>query len=155
MNSFKRIDNEVIHTRLLNAPRELVWDAWTKPEHIKQWWGPNGFTITNKEMKVTPKGSWEFVMHGFGKDYDNHVHYLEVEKPSLLVFRNGDENDPYSFLVYVTFEEHNNNQTLLTMRTVLKSAAILDELDRTVNAIEGGKQTLNRLVEYVHTQFTN
>src|SRR5678809_780124 len=60
---------ELTITRVLNAPIELVWNVWTDPDHIKNWWGPNGFTNTIFEMDVKPGGNWEFIMHGpDGKD---------------------------------------------------------------------------------------
>lgn len=151
--SFSRNGNELTHKRILNAPRELVWDVWTQPEHIKEWWGPNGFTITNKKMEVETGKQWDFVMHGFGQDYENKVEYLEVVKPSLLTYRHGNEDDSISFMVHVTFDVEDGDKTLLTMRTVFKSAEILDELNRKVNAIEGGNQTLNKLESYVNAQF--
>jgi len=152
-NSFRQEGNQLIHTRMLNAPRELVWDVWTKPEHIKEWWGPNGFTLTHKSMQVKKGGQWKFTMHGFGKDFENKVEYLEVIKPSLLTYRHGDENDTISFEVHVSFEDA-GDKTLLTMRSVFQSEEILDELNRQVKAIEGGKQTLDKLEVYINTQLT-
>ena len=65
-------DKELTITRVLNAPIDLVWKVWTDPDHIKNWWGPNGFTNTIFEMDVKPGGNWEFIMHGpDGKDYKN------------------------------------------------------------------------------------
>ena len=55
---------ELTITRVLNAPVELVWKVWTDPDHIKNWWGPNGFTNTIFEMDMRPGGNWEFIMHG-------------------------------------------------------------------------------------------
>ena len=56
-------DREIVITRLINAPRELVFDAWTDPEQVGQWWGPSGFTNTTHKMEVKPGGVWRFVMH--------------------------------------------------------------------------------------------
>ena len=151
-NSFRQEGNQLIHTRLLDAPRELVWDVWTKPEHIIEWWGPEGFTLTNKSMDVRPGKRWDFTMHGLGRDFANKIEYLEVVKPSLLKYRHGDDDGTISFLVYVTFEEV-GNKTLLTMRSVFKSEEVIAELNRQVNAIERGKQTLNKLELYVKAQF--
>src|SRR5678816_2044021 len=65
-------DRELLLTRLLNAPIDLVWEVWTKPEHIAQWWGPNGFTNTITTMDVHPGGEWDLIMHGpDGIDYKN------------------------------------------------------------------------------------
>ena len=148
-NSFRWEDNVITHTRLLNAPRELVWEVWTDPVHLKEWWGPNDFTITTRSMQVAPGQRWVFIMHGMGQDWDNAIEYLEVTKPTRLVYRHGGaEDEDYNFTVAVTFEEV-DDKTLLTMQSTFKSKAIIEELNRKVNAIEGGKQTLGRLTEYV------
>ena len=61
---------ELLITRLINAPKELVWEVWTLPRHIEHWWGPNGFTNTINKMDVRMGGEWEFIMHGpDGVDY--------------------------------------------------------------------------------------
>ena len=147
-NTFKQEGNVLVHTRLLDAPRDLVWEVWTNPEHIKEWWGPNGFSLTTKSMTVEPGKIWEFIMHGMGRDWDNKIEYLEVKKPSRLTYKHtGAENEDYNFSVAVYFEEV-EGKTLLTMKSTFKSEAIIEELNRKVNAIEGGKQTLNRLENY-------
>lgn len=148
-NTFKHEDNIIIHTRLLDAPRDLVWEVWTTPAHIKEWWGPNGFSLTTKSMYVEPGKIWDFIMHGMGRDWDNKIEYIEVKKPFLLSYKHsGAENEDYNFTVSVSFEEV-EEKTLLTMKSIFKSKAIIEELNRKVNAIEGGKQTLNRLENYV------
>jgi uncharacterized protein YndB with AHSA1/START domain len=148
-SSFRQEGNQLIHTRLLNAPRELVWEVWTEPEHTKQWWGPDGFTLTHRSMEVEKGKFWKFIMHGHGQDYDNKIEYLEVIKPVSLSYKHGDETDTLSFMVYVTFEEA-GKKTLLTMRSVFESEEIIEELKKKVNAVEGGKQTLNRMELYVN-----
>lgn len=149
-NSFKQEDNILTHKRIFNAPRELVWEVWTNPEHIKEWWGPNGFSLTTKSMQVKPGEFWDFTMHGMGRDWDNKIEYLEVERPTHLSYRHkGEKSEDYNFTVSVFFEEL-NGKTLLTMQSVFKSKEIIDELNRKVNAIEGGKQTLSRLENYIN-----
>ncbi len=146
-----RSGKEVTITRLLNAPQELVFEAWTKPEHLAHWWGPDGFTITNKEMEVKPGGSWRFMMHGpDGRDYGNRVVFIEVIKPEKLVYRHAGEGDmeDVQFHVTVTFEKQ-GNQTRLTMHSVFSSVEQLDKLIRENGALEGGKQTVNRLAGYL------
>jgi uncharacterized protein YndB with AHSA1/START domain len=148
-NTFRQEDNVLIHTRLFDAPRDLLWEVWTNPEHIKEWWGPNGFSLTIKSMNVQPGKIWEFIMHGMGQDWDNKIEYVEVKKPSLLSYKHsGARSDDYNFTVSVSFEEI-EGKTLLTMKSIFKSKEIIDELNRQVNAIKGGKQTLSRLEEYV------
>lgn len=154
-NNFSREGNQIIHVRLLQASRELVWEVWTDPEHIKEWWGPMGFSVTNDSMQVKPGGVWKFTMHGMGKDWPNRIRYTQVIKPSLISYHHdGEKDDKYSFDVTVTFEEKGES-TLLTMKSVFHSAQIVDELNKKVNAIEGGKQTLNRLEAYVIKQLKN
>jgi uncharacterized protein YndB with AHSA1/START domain len=145
-------DREIIHTRLLNAPRELVFKSWTDPKHVAIWWGPNGFTNTIYEMSVKPGGVWRFMMHGSdGVDYSNRIVFTEVVAPERLVYihLSDDPNDPLKFDVTVTFEVQ-GDKTLLTMHAVFQSAAVLEEV-RKFGAVEGGTQTLNRLEEYLKT----
>lgn len=149
-HSFKQEDNILIHTRILDAPRDLVWEVWTNPAHIKEWWGPDGFSLTTKSMNVAPGEIWEFMMHGWGRDFYNKIEYVEVKKPSLISYKHFGESEEYNFTVSVEFEEL-EGKTLLTMKSIFKSKAIIEELNRKVNAIEGGKQTLNRLENYLKT----
>jgi uncharacterized protein YndB with AHSA1/START domain len=100
-------DREIVLSRLLNAPRELVFAAWTDPTQVVQWWGPRGFTTTSHEMSVTPGGVWRFVMHGpDGRDYKNKIIFTEVVKPERLVYRHAGEgeHEDVRFHVTVTFQ---------------------------------------------------
>ncbi len=143
-------DREIVVSRVITAPGELVFDAWIDPEHIGQWWGPNGFTTTIHEMDVRPGGVWRFIMHGpDGTDYPNKVVYQEIIRPERLVYIHSDdvEGDPGQFQATITFEEQ-DGKTKVTLRALFASAA---ERDATVEfgAIEGGNQTLGRLEEYL------
>jgi uncharacterized glyoxalase superfamily protein PhnB/uncharacterized protein YndB with AHSA1/START domain len=150
-SSFRQEDNQLIYTRVLNAPRDLVWEVWTDPTHLKEWWGPDGFSLTHKSMELNPGKSWNFIMHGSGIDYENHIEYLEVEKPSLLSYRHSNPDESISFTVVVTFEAA-GDQTLLTMRSVFRSAEVIAELNRRVGALEKGQQTLDKLEAYLSAQ---
>jgi len=147
-----RKGKELTMSRVLNAPRELVFDAWTDPKHLANWWGPDGFTITSKQMEAKAGGSWSFMMHGpDGTDFPNHIVFIEVVRPEKLVYRHGGgEGDlkDVNFHVTVSFEQL-GNQTRLTMHSVFTSAEELDRLNREYGAIEGGKQHINRLAEYL------
>jgi uncharacterized protein YndB with AHSA1/START domain len=145
-------DSELVMTRILDAPRDLVYEAWTTPKHIAQWWGPKGFTNTIHEMHVKPGGVWRFIMHGpDGTNYPNKVVFEEVIKAERLVYTHGsdDDNDPNAFHVTVTFEDL-GKKTKLTMRMILKSAAALAEAKK-FGAVEGGNQTMDRLEAYLPT----
>jgi uncharacterized protein YndB with AHSA1/START domain len=150
LNTFKQEGNVLIHTRLLDAPRELVWEVWTNPVHLKEWWGPDGFSLTTESMDVAPGKSWNFTMHGWSRDWDNKIEYIEVNRPSLISYKHSGKDADYDFHVSVSFEEV-QRKTLLTMRSTFASSEIIEELNRKVNALEGGKQTLNRLQHYLKT----
>ena len=148
LENYVAIQNrELVFQRLLDAPRELVWEAWTNSEYLAQWWGPNGFTLTTQNMDVTPGGIWRFIMHGpDGRDYPNKIQFLEVKKPERLVYRHMDdgETEPVSFKVTVTMKEV-KDKTELTMRMVFASAEDLVRVSREYGAIEGAHQTISRL----------
>lgn len=144
-------DREIVLTRLIHAPRELVFKVWTEAEHIQQWWGPNGFTNTIHEMSVKPGGIWRFMMHGPNEmNFPNKIVYLEVIKPEKLVYEHGDDNGKH-FDVTVIFEARGNH-TLLTMRSLFPTEADRDRVIKEVGAIEGGQQTVDRLQSYLAAQ---
>jgi uncharacterized protein YndB with AHSA1/START domain len=144
-------DREIAATRVFDAPRELVWKAWTEPEHIAQWWGPNGFTTTTHSMELRPGGVWRYVMHGpDGRDYRNKVTYLEVVKPERLVYNHGGEEDvePVNHHVTVTFREQ-GDKTRVDMRMVFVSAEARTHVIEAYGAFEGLKQHMGRLEAYL------
>src|SRR5882762_8072786 len=142
-------DRELVVTRLLNAPRELVFKVWTDPRHVAQWWGPNGFTNTIHEMEVKPGGVWRLTMHGpDGADYPNKIVFHKVVKPELLVYSHGDENDPEQFVVTVSFVQK-GQKTQLTMRGIFRTKEELDLVVKKYGAREGQIQTINRLEAYL------
>src|SRR3954454_22396381 len=139
-------DREIVAVRVFDAPRELVWKAWTEPSHVAQWWGPNGFTNTIHEMDLRPGGVWRFVMHGpDGTDYKNTIVFIEIAKPERLVY---DHVSGPKFHMTVTFEEQ-GEKTKLTMRMRFDTAAERDKVATEVGAAEGAKQTLERLNKYL------
>jgi uncharacterized protein YndB with AHSA1/START domain len=145
-------DREIVLSRVFDAPRALVWKVWADPEHISRWWGPIGFTTTTIERDLRPGGVWRFVFRGpDGREYMNLVTYLEVVEPERLAYKHGGEVDlePVNFHVLVTFEEVSAGKTKLTMRSTFPSSKARDFVLREYNALEGGKQTLTRLGEYL------
>ena len=142
---------ELSITRLLNAPQELVWEVWTKPEHITHWWGPVGFSTTIHEMSIKPGGVWRFIMHGpDGRDYPNKIVFIEVVKPELLIYKHTGEDDTEDIKFHVTVNfEKQGNKTKLTMHSLFESAEELERVIKEYGAKEGMVQHLNRLEEYV------
>lgn len=141
-------DREIRISRVFDAPRELVFDAWTDPARIGAWFGPRGFTTTTKRMAVEPGGEWVYVMHGpDGTDYDNWIRYHEVVRPERLVYDHGSTTDtPAHFHVTITFVER-DGKTELTMRSVFPTAEARDLVVKRYGAVPGGRQTLDRLAE--------
>lgn len=140
----------IVITRVFDAPRDLVWTAWTEPKHLIQWWGPNGFTNTFYEIAVKPGGLWRFIMHGpDGTDYNNRILFKDVVKPEFMTYIHGSDEEPDQFDVTVTFVQE-GRKTRVTMQTVLPTA---EEKARLVDfgAVEGGKQTLNKLAAHLLT----
>jgi uncharacterized protein YndB with AHSA1/START domain len=150
VNKPNTADREIVITRVFDAPRELVFKAWTDPKHVAQWWGPKGFTTTTYEMDVRPGGVWRFVMHGpDGVDYKNKIIYIEIVKPERLVYSHGgdEEGEPGQFHVTVTFAEQ-GGKTKLTLRMLFGSAAERGKA-KEMGAIEGANETLERLAEHL------
>lgn len=141
----------IVTTRIIDAPRALVFEAWTDPKHLAQWWGPNGFTTTTHSFDMRPGGAWRFVMHGpDGRDYENRITFEEAVKPERLVYRHGGtaDGEPVSFRSTVTFEDL-NGKTRITMRGVFPTAEERERVAREYHAVEGAQQTIARLAEYV------
>jgi len=140
---------ELIVNRVFNAPRELVWKAWTEPDHVVNWWGPKGFSIRTSEIDLRPGGIWRFIMKGpDGVEYPNKISFHEMVKPERLVYTSSDdiEGDPEEFQTIVTFVEQ-DNKTILTMRLIFPSEEIREKVVKEYGAIEGANQTLDRLEE--------
>jgi uncharacterized protein YndB with AHSA1/START domain len=147
---FDRDPRMIIATRVFDAPRDLVFAAWTDQKHLAQWWGPTGFSTTTRSIDIRSGGVWRFVMHGpDGRDYENRITYVEIVKPKRIVYRHrGEDVEPVTFEVEVTFEEV-GEKTRLTMQMVFPSAEERARVIKEYCADEGVAQTLARLGEYV------
>ena len=145
-------DREIVISRVLEAPRERVWDAMTDPRQLDAWWGPNGFRNITHEIAIKPGGIWRHTMIGpDGVEYPNVTRFEEVVKPERLVYVNGGgrKGGPgTSFRATWTLNAL-GEKTELTMRLVFKTPKDRDLVVREFGAIEGGKQTLGRLAEHV------
>jgi uncharacterized protein YndB with AHSA1/START domain len=138
-------DREISITRTLNAPVELVWETFTNPEHIAQWWGPNGFTNTITKMDLRPGGEWLFVMHGpDGTDYKNNSIFKEIIPHKRIVF---DHIAP-NFTTTIEFEAQ-GDATLLKWYMLFESAELFIQLVKTFKADEGLKQNVEKWQAYV------
>lgn len=144
-------DREIVITRVINAPRKRVWDAWTTAEHLAKWWGPNGFTITTKEFSFTKGGLWRFMMHGpDGTDYPNHIVFTDIVEGERISHDHGGDDGKVHFQATITFEDQ-GEKTLITMTSVFPTKEEREHVIKEYGAIEGGKQTLGHLAEYVES----
>jgi uncharacterized protein YndB with AHSA1/START domain len=148
--SMSTSDRELRISRLFNAPIELVWEVWTDPEHLKHWWGPNGFTTDISTMEVKVGGQWTLVMHGpDGTDYPNESVFKEIIKHRKIVYQH--ISSP-SFLTTVEFESQ-GDKTLMHWHMLFESREQFIEVVKTYGADEGLKQNIEKLATYLQ-QFT-
>ncbi len=145
----------MIGVREFDAPRDLVFEVWTDPRHLSQWWGPDGFTTTTSAFDMRPGGVWRFVMHGpDGRDYENRITFDEIVKPERIRYHHGggDDVEPVQFRTTVTFEALGPSTTRLTLRAEFPSVAERDRVIKQYGADKGMVQTLARLADYLAKQ---
>jgi uncharacterized protein YndB with AHSA1/START domain len=144
----------IIGIREFDAPRALVFEAFTDPKHLAQWWGPNGFSTTTSGFDMRPGGVWRFVMHGpDGRDYQNRITFEVVQPPERLVYRHGggEDAEPVQFRQTIVFEDL-GGRTRITWRGEFESAAARDRIIKDHGADKGLEQTMARLADYIAKQ---
>ncbi|WP_159621908.1 SRPBCC family protein [Ruania rhizosphaerae] len=143
-------DREIVIDRVIDAPPELVFEAFTAVRHLSQWWGPEGFTTTTRAFEFRVGGVWDFVMHGpDGTDYAEWITWTEITPPERIALLHGESSDdPNAFESLLTFTPH-GRATRIDMRTVFPTRALRDDAIEKHGAIEGGRQTLGNLAAYI------
>lgn len=143
-------DREIVISRVIQAPRELVFEAFTELRHLARWWGPDGFTTTTRAFDFRVGGVWEFVMHGpDGTDYQEWICWNDIVPPERIALLHGEfRGDPNAFESVLTFAP-DGEATRIEMRTVFPTNAARDEAVEKYHATEGGQQTLGKLAAYV------
>jgi uncharacterized protein YndB with AHSA1/START domain len=143
-------DREIVISRVISAPRELVFEAFTEVRHLSRWWGPEGFTTTTRAFEFRVGGEWDFVLHGpDGTDYQEWISWTEIAPPERIALVHGEfRGDPNTFESVLTFAAE-GDATRLEMRTVFPTRELRDEAVETYHAVEGGQQTLGNLAAYV------
>ncbi len=146
-------EREIVLARTIDAPRDVVFEAFTAVKHLSRWWGPDGVTTTTRAFEFSEGGVWDFVMHApDGSDYPNWITWREIVRPERITLHHGESaDDPNAFESILTFEDRGDS-TEIVMRTVFPSAQLRDQAVEEFHAIEGGRQTLGRLVAYVTTE---
>ena len=143
-------DREIVISRLIDAPRELVFEAFTEVRHLSRWWGPEGFTTTTRAFEFRVGGEWDFVMHGPDRtDYQEWITWREIVAPERIALLHGESrDDPNAFESVLTFEPA-GEQTRIVMGAVFPTKELRDEAVDKYHAIESGEQTLRNLAAYV------
>ena len=141
-------ERELVIMRVFDAPRRLVFKAWTEPEHLVRWWGPHGFTTPSCTTDVRSGGAWRFCMRSpEGTDHWQQGVYREIVEPERLVFTYAFEDATgkpgHETLVTVTFIEHGGKTKLTMHQAIFESVTVRDEHMR------GWTETLARLVAYL------
>jgi uncharacterized protein YndB with AHSA1/START domain len=143
-------DREIVISRVIGAPRPVVFEAFTQVRHLSRWWGPEGFTTTTRSFDFRVGGAWDFVMHGpDGTDYQEWITWREIVPPERIALLHGESpDDPNAFESLLTFEPA-GEQTRIVMRTVFPTKELRDEAVEKYHAVEGGEETLRNLAAYV------
>ena len=143
-------DREIVISRVISAPRETVFEAFTDVRHLSRWWGPDGFTTTTRAFGFRVGGEWDFVMQGpDGTDYPEWISWTDIAPPERIALLHGEfRGDPNAFESVLTFEP-DGTATRIEMHTVFPTKEARDEAVEKYHAIEGGQQTLANLAAYV------
>ncbi len=144
------LDREIVLVRVLDAGREAVFSAWTDADAFCQWFGPEGFTCTVREMDVRPGGRARFDMVAGDIVYTNRFDYLEVVPGERLVLDHGSDadDDPARFRVTITLDEQADGKTVLTLRQLHPT---VERRNATIGfgAVELGLQTMDKLARHL------
>lgn len=148
------LDREIVLSRVIAAPRALVFKVWTDPAHLPHWFGPAGFTVETQEIDIRPGGRWRFVLVApDGTRYTSRMVFMTIDPPRRLVMDHGadKDNDPGTFRVTVTFDEQKDGKTVVTLRQLHPTR---QQREATIGfgAVEFGYQTLEKLALHVATQ---
>ena len=134
-------DCEIISSRTVKAPGELVFEAWTNPDHLKNWWGPAGFTNTFLEFDLRVGGKWKFIMHGPDKgNYNNECIFIKISKPDMIAWQR--ISQPI-FQVVATFEEVATDKTRVIFKMLFNTAQECNKLKKFV--VDKNEENFDRL----------
>lgn len=147
-------DREIMLTRAFDAPRDLVFEAWTNPEHVRHWWGPRSSTMVHCEADVRPGGSWRYVTRGEdGVEVPFTGVYQEVTRPERVVHTEIYDVEPFNSgdpaVVTVTFSEE-GGRTTVTSTSLFTSKEVRDIVLGSGMEV-GAAESYDRLAERLKT----
>lgn len=142
-------DRSIVVNRTFDAPRKLVWEAFTKPEHTDQWWGPDGFTNKTHEMDFREGGAWKYTMVGpDDAEFSNYTEYTQIVEPDLIAYKHGADADNIMFRGTISFTEF-MGKTTVNIHSVFPDKLTRDQMVEKNNVIEGGEQHLASAEAYL------
>ncbi len=147
------LDREIVLSRVIDAPRDIVFSAWTDPNHLPNWFGPAGFTVETKEIDISVGGLWRYDMTApEGQCWPSRIQFLRIERPTLIQFEHGSDidDDPARFRTTITFDEQDDGKTVIMLRQLHPTKAQRDA-GIGFGAVEYGYQTVEKLARYVET----
>jgi uncharacterized protein YndB with AHSA1/START domain len=141
-------DREIVMTRVFDAPRDLVFEAHTSCDHLRNWWGPRRYEIASCEVDFRPGGAWRIVHRAEGEEHAFYGEYREIVRPERIVWTFEWGGMPgHGSVDTLTLEEH-DGKTRLTATSVFDSVEDRDGM-LTSGAEEGAAETWDRLDEYL------
>ena len=145
------LDREIVLSRVIDAPRDVVFSAWADPKHLPNWFGPAGFQIETKEIDIRVGGLWRFdLIAPDGQRWASRMEFRRLERPTLIELDHGGDldDDPERFRSTITLDEQGDGKTVITMRQLLATRA---QRDATIGfgAVEYGYQMLEKLARHV------
>jgi uncharacterized protein YndB with AHSA1/START domain len=143
-------DREIVLTRLFDAPRHLVFEAMTRPEHVRRWWGilDDKHSVPVCEIDLRPGGAWRFVGRGPKGEYGFHGVYREIAPPDRIVFTEIYDPFPDVESVVTSIFTEENGKTRLTVKCLYPSVEVRDMVLGTGMA-KGAAISYDRLEEVV------
>lgn len=142
-------DLEIVMTRTFGAPRDLVFEAHTSCEHLKNWWGPRKYEIASCEIDFREGGSWRILHRGpDGEEHGFRGEYREIMRPDRIVWTFEYEGWPGSIAVETMTLEEQDGKTILTARSVYDTVEERDGM-LSSGAEEGAAESWDRLDEYL------
>ncbi len=138
-------EEEIALTRVFHAPRRRVFEAFIRPEHLKEWWGPEAFTLATCKVDPRVGGALRIVMRGAdGKTYGFHGEYTELLPPARLAFTAElEEGEREQLLTTANFEEVDGNTWLTVRQTIPRSP------EYAAGQRDGWSESLERLALYL------
>jgi uncharacterized protein YndB with AHSA1/START domain len=134
-------DSEIVSSRIVNASQKLVFRAWAEPDHLKNWWGPAGFTNTFNEFDFRVRGKWSFIMHGPDKgNYPNECEFIKIEEPTLIAWK---RHSKPLFQILATFEEVSSDKTKIVFKMLFNSVEECSKLKPFV--VDKNEENFDRL----------